>query len=696
MLFASCNKEIDLKEMPISSKSSTINIAPEGFFIKDLKIPGVSNNKMATSRQSAAASSASSSNTAPEPNNGDDPIILGEQLPNPYTVANMQQSVNILYGGNYPINATHYYVRFKPNSVEQFVTLEDAEDLELQDYPMDYEVIQDGDYWQDPAQGTEAWQWLYTVVPVTYSFPIGIQKEIIESLYLPNNNETLEDMAESIAGGAQYRSTKQNNSNNVTIERTDVATQPFNYSGEQCACEIIDECPVWPDCGNTGGNGGGTGSNPKIPKGTIQVQDIRTCNLAATPITNVAVRTARIVCKRWFKIERSYTNDQGNFAATKKFKNKTKVVLKTKNEFAKVSKVRGARLWQLLFPFKKRIGVFDEGAMANISYLFTKPTPTTRFDRELVPWVAVTTHNSVIEYRQYASEFGIALPPTKVNLLVTNWGFQRGAGAAPMWKQCSSLSSDFSTFQEFIEFYIAGATFVSQVNIYGYLKNQMDVIIGYAAPLSDYDCRLTSADIKSIAYHELGHTSHYAQAGCDYWQAYRVRIANELGFGNPIARPYGDGSETNAGVVAIGEMWGTHCEKIFSNRHYGNGNIVFGSGGTFISRLQGEWTNGNGLNANLNAIENFNPTINQLLGTLTDPHQWIPQGLPYDLIDERNDFNFNQNLPVDNVQNYTTGQIFNGLQPQVRTVNQFRTTLLQQNNNNQAAEVNNLFSRYGY
>ena len=64
----------------------------------------------------------------------------------------MQQAVNILYGGNYPISATHLYVRFKPNSVEQFIMLEEIEDLELQDFPMDYEVVQDGDYYQDPTQ----------------------------------------------------------------------------------------------------------------------------------------------------------------------------------------------------------------------------------------------------------------------------------------------------------------------------------------------------------------------------------------------------------------------------------------------------------------------------------------------------------------------------------------------------------------
>ena len=169
--------------------------------------------------------------------------------------------------------------------------------------------------------------------------------------------------------------------------------------------------------------------------------------------------------------------------------------------------------------------------------------------------------------------------------------------------------------------------------------------------------------------------------------SFRLRTANELGFGNPITRPYGDGSETNAGVVAIGEMWGTHCEKIFSNRHYGNGNILLRSGGTFISRLQGEWTNGNGFNANLNALENFNPNL------LGDVHRWIPGGLPYNLIDDRND-NIFFGPVIDEVNGYTTQQTFNALQPDVRTIQNYRVRLVAQSGGN--INLNALFAEYGY
>lgn len=705
LIIIGCQKRFDIPEQSKEPKTEKKNVVPKGFFIEDRKVPGVALTSTAPTQGTSTANATLSQNSF-DPDNGDVPIVLGKQLANPYTVANMQQAFNILYGGNHLISASHLYVRFKPSSVEQFMALEETEDLELQDYPMDYEVLQDGDYYQDPSLGSEDFGWLYTVVPVGYNFPSGIQHQVIDSLYLPEDNEILEDMAESMAAGAQYIAFYQDGRRSIT--RTDLEHDVTLTS--DCVCPDPNlECVLPPDCfdppppppGGGGGGGGGGSHDPRIPRGAIQIQDQSLCG---GPVNNVPVRQARIVCKRWFKIDRLYTNDQGQFVSSKKFKNKVKVNLKTKNQFAVVRKVRGIRLWQMLFPVKRRIGVFDQGDLANINFLFTKPNPTAANDPELPYWVAVTTHNSVLEYRQYANEFGIGLPPSGLKIFVTNWGFQRGAGAAPMWNKCSSLSSDFSTFQEYIEFYVAMSTYVFQANLFGILKNQMDLVIGYAATNGDYNCRLTSASLKSIAYHEIGHASHYAQAGCDYWQAYRVRIANELttSFG---ADPYGDGTETNAGVVAVGEMWGNHCEKLFSERHYANplretfailqgvfvndGSPIFNYAGIDTRRIPG-------LNANFASIENFNPTINQLFGTTVDPHQWIPQGLPYDLFDNRNDFNFNINLPVDNVAGYTAQQCFNALQGDVRTVPAFRDRLLQQNGNNQAAAVTNLFFRYGY
>lgn len=153
--------------------------------------------------------------------------------------------------------------------------------------------------------------------------------------------------------------------------------------------------------------------------------------------------------------------------------------------------------------------------------------------------------------------------------------------------------------------------------------------------------------------------------------------------------PYGTGNDANtAPILATGEMWGNHCEKIYSERHYGNGGAV---AATFRSILQNQIFLNNsvfGLNANFSAIESFNPN------RVADIWRWIPQGLPYNLWDNRND-NITTTLN-DNVTGYTINQSFNALQPDVRSIPAFRDRLLLQNGNSQQLQVNQLFNAYNY
>jgi hypothetical protein len=681
ILLIGCQKK-DLQDNSTEPLTTKKNIPPAGFFIENRKVPGVVSDDNVFSREQTTinSSNSSSSSSNPNPNNGDEPIILGQQLPNPYTVANMQAAVYILYGGNYPITASHLYVRFKPSSSEQLVTLDETEDLELQDYPIDYELIQDGDYYQDPTLGTEDFHWLYTVVPANYNFPQGIQHEVLEQLYLPENNEILEDLAESIVQGAQYQSTLTNaGKNTVKIARLDVQVNDFIFDPDPCFCPPTIVCLPDPNC-----DGGGNPPTPTLPSG-IYVEEQTVCNQDTRILP---LRQVNIVAKRWFKFWRGFTDDNGKFTVTKNFRNKVKVIVKTKNGNARVSKVRGIRLWQMLFPTRKRIGVFNGSELPSIRYVFTKPTDGSASNKDLAYWASATTHNSIVEFREYTTEFNLPQPPSNLKVMVTNWGFMENAGAAPMWNKCNNnlIPATFATF--FIasgNVVGAGVTALATV-----LKNQMDVIIGYKS--TDYNCVLTSSQLRSVVYHELGHAQHYSQSGCDFWTQYRNAIVTELSKLNQVDfHPYGTGSDqSTAPILATGEMWGNHVEKWYSERHYGNGGPVAAN---FISRLQGLAFSNNaasGLNANYWSIENFNPNRNQ------DVHRWIPQGIPYDLFDNRNDNLFIATRPIDNANGFTLNQSFNALQSDVRSIPAFRDRLLQQNSNAQQVQVNQLFQQYGY
>ena len=100
-----------------------------------------------------------------------------------------------------------------------------------------------------------------------------------------------------------------------------------------------------------------------------------------------------------------------------------------------------------------------------------------------------------------------------------------------------------------------------------------------------------------------------------------------------------------------------------------------------------------GLNAHFNMLEDFSSRR-----TVDDPFFWIPQGLFYDLIDNRNDFNFNlSRVPLnDNVSSYTNQQFFNALDADVNNLPAYRARLLSENANRDAAGVTTIFNFYGY
>ena len=100
--------------------------------------------------------------------------ILGGTYSNPYSIPTMTQAYNNIHGTNIQsVSTTHYYVRFKPQTIAHLNTL-DSLDLELYDYPLDRVVLQDGDYYPSAytGLGPNEYPWLYTVVHLNFQFPV--------------------------------------------------------------------------------------------------------------------------------------------------------------------------------------------------------------------------------------------------------------------------------------------------------------------------------------------------------------------------------------------------------------------------------------------------------------------------------------------------------------------------------------------
>lgn len=121
---------------------------------------------------------------------GSESIVLGKKLKNPYSVENMLKAYELLLQkegirSDLEIDTTHFYVRFLPLNDEEYdVIAWDDSTIELFDYPLDYEIIENGAHYHDPSVSADNYTWQYCVVPKNYRFP-NLRYEIIEALCLP-------------------------------------------------------------------------------------------------------------------------------------------------------------------------------------------------------------------------------------------------------------------------------------------------------------------------------------------------------------------------------------------------------------------------------------------------------------------------------------------------------------------------------
>ncbi|KAA1245442.1 hypothetical protein [Aquimarina sp. RZ0] len=207
-------------------------------------------------------------------------IVLGQKLQNPYAVENMKKAYQNLTDGlttgiTVP-NKTHYYVKFDPRTEEKLDLLKNDESLELFSYPLDYEMVEGGDYYHDPQIPIDEVTYQYSAVPVTYKFP-DVPYQILEELYLPKTS-----------------------SNSGTGERYDIFINALEDEALRITGNLDAEIKT------------DALAKKKFdkwnPDGHIMVWDNTTGVNRFVPVVGVEVRA-----RRWFRIEKAITDANGYF-----------------------------------------------------------------------------------------------------------------------------------------------------------------------------------------------------------------------------------------------------------------------------------------------------------------------------------------------------------------------------------------------
>jgi hypothetical protein len=590
--------------------------------------------------------------------------VLGASRVNPYTVSEMTAAWNRIYGTSLAqLPATHLYVRFAPTNEEEFKLIDQAVPTQLYDFPLDHEVLVLGDYYEQPGLGEGDWPYFYAVVSPDFQSPVSGFSVLEHLVLLPDDTYVVADAYRST--GNSYTIYREQTDGTFLPYTTPAGCQPgspdypFCLTGDTVTTNPIPlPCepgsPIWPECfwvNDTGPEGSGDpdppsqtnacgctlSSNSRNPGGCIQVRETEGG-------TWEGVRRVKVIMKNtWFTEDKTWTNHQGCFHMDKRFSGEVWTWVRFTSFQCQV---RGwsNNLWKpfhALAPIKDYAGKKSGPAFNN--YLIRYDLWTNHGSNAHKFWGAATVNNALHEFRDMAATLGIANPPH-----IDFWvGINTDFGYALMKNHMAGFVLPAVMVSWFIVPYLAlpitvNATFLP------------DVHVGI-----DFD---NTRDVKSLAYHEIAHASHFTKVGQVYW--------GQLALAEAMALGWGDKHSYDAGRIAVCESWADHVQFLMESMRF---------------NLPGL------LNFQLEGLRNFN-----------EDH--VPIGLHWDLQDEINDpdpacdwiatLGSTRCGPInDNTSGLTTGQLFQILTHDVTSPIGYREKIKMVYGLNQN-DIDNLFESY--
>ncbi len=584
--------------------------------------------------------------------------VLGELRTNPFTIEVMEDAWQELNDVNIPEpEVTNLYVKFSPSSMEDMAKLSELDEM-LYDFPLEYEVIEMGEYYVEADFAAGIFPEYYAIVDSEFSFDL-LPFEVVARLYVPEYDAKVVEKAFELTGN-DYESYARN----YTV------TDPY------------DTTPEDGDENHDGGGGGGGTAPPssggnydsefmtndcgcrvykdsRKPGGCVNVWDTQYQELQG-------VRQVKVIMKdTWFTEDEVWTSDgdfngdgRGCFNIHKRYSNKAWMWVKFRNHRANIRGVRGARLWEYAATVKDYIGVsFAPFNQMEVDYLQDNDNGS----RERMYWYAATANNALHEYHDYANEDGILPPPNNLDITVFNW---QGTAAAPMLDEMwvddfITSTTAYTVFAITGVIPVAGNLFVMYINMFS-----PDIAYFYG------DDGLRNSDlVKQTFYHEYGHASHFRNVGQSWWRdMIDATIVND---------GWGDENGNDAGRISIAESWAEFLGRTYAHRTYP-----------------------------LEELSSRNPTWEEELETtLNWNSNHVPIGLHHDLIDgkgieltSRNVDNTDPLMVNDVAEGFSISQIFSSLNSSVTNVQQFENVLITDHlssTNNTIPEVNNLFNQYG-
>lgn len=261
----------------------------------------------------------------------------------------------------------------------------------------------------------------------------------------------------------------------------------------------------------------------KKPQGNIGVHD-------NTGSLDVPLKGVKVRCHRFVKWASAYTDSLGHYEISKQFRYKPFYSIVFTNE-------KGFDIWGSYGPIAKACYHMGKDTINGHSEIIGET-------EDAWEWAAI--NNAAYEYYDMCDSLAISPPPP--GLKIWSWKFTN-VSSAPMLDKilCQSkktLAESFfdRTFDENVSYIM--------ISILQYFMP--DITIGSRG--ANY------GDIYRKVTHELSHASHFMQAGSEFWNDYINYIVNNWG--------YGDGTDTNYELCAVGEMYAFAVSELLLDEKY--------------------------------------------------------------------------------------------------------------------------------
>ena len=297
-----------------------------------------------------------------------DAIVLGDRLENPYKTENITKAIQSLYptkADRVDVKTTDLYVRFLPADEEEYEVLTDM-GLNLTDYPLDYEILVDGDWYHDPeiADGNVTWQ--YAVVSPDFEFP-DIRHEIIDECYISEND------AGTRSDGIDWDA----------VER-----ESFILTGNGRMLSVLD-------------TKAGKNNDKVVPSGRITISDPQ--HDGGKP---VGVAGVRVSCNTFVKFDEAYTDENGYYQMDKKFAVDLNYKLVFKNE-------KGFAIGVNLVLVPASVSTLGKAGPEGVNMTVTETSEDKLFKR-------CVANNAIYDYLTRCGEhdLDIDLPPTDLRVWI--------------------------------------------------------------------------------------------------------------------------------------------------------------------------------------------------------------------------------------------------------------------------------------